>query len=253
MMWILWLVVVTAILRCRCRPAGARAAVTACAEEAPDDVVVRLPEDRSMVASDVEALRLPLAVRGYQMAAVDEVLDRLAVELALRDAQIRAAAERPGPDDSEAGERHIAVDVVVDAPPQVVWDAVTDWPRQSEWMLGTTVRATELRWRGRRGRHRGVHRGRQRAASWTPWSSPSGTRRGGASSATPARWSRGSGSSRCWRCRGAGRGSSGPRSSTCPWGGSAGSGWPVVRPVFAWGVRRSLQKLAADVERARGS
>lgn len=42
-----------------------------------------------MIASDVDTLRLPLAVRGYQMAAVDEVLDRLAAELALRDAEIR--------------------------------------------------------------------------------------------------------------------------------------------------------------------
>jgi DivIVA domain-containing protein len=62
-------------------------------EEEPDDVIVRLPEGRSMVASDVETLRLPLAVRGYQMAAVDEVLDRLAAELALRDAQIRQLQE----------------------------------------------------------------------------------------------------------------------------------------------------------------
>ena len=37
---------------------------------------------------------------------------------------------------------HVAVDVVVDAPAAVVWEAVTDWPRQSDWMLGTTVRAT---------------------------------------------------------------------------------------------------------------
>ena len=25
-------------------------------------------------------------------------------------------------------------------------------------------------------------------------------------------------------------------------------GWPVVRPGFAWGVRRSLRKLARDIE-----
>lgn len=87
MMWILWLVVITAI--------GITVVLLALgrgdglAEDEPDDVVVRLPHERSLVASDVETLRLPLAVRGYQMAAVDEVLDRLAVELALRDAQIQ--------------------------------------------------------------------------------------------------------------------------------------------------------------------
>jgi DivIVA domain-containing protein len=87
MMWILWLIVITAILLSVVLLALGRG--DGLAEEEPDDVVVRLPEDRSMVASDVETLRLPLAVRGYQMAAVDEVLDRLAVELALRDAEIR--------------------------------------------------------------------------------------------------------------------------------------------------------------------
>jgi len=87
MMWILWLIVITAILLSVVLLALGRG--DGLAEEEPDDVVVRLPVDRSMVASDVETLRLPLAVRGYQMAAVDEVLDRLAVELALRDAQIR--------------------------------------------------------------------------------------------------------------------------------------------------------------------
>ncbi len=87
MMWILWLVVITAILLSVVLLALGRG--DGLVEEEPDHVVGRLPEDRSMIASDVETLRLPLAVRGYQMAAVDEVLDRLAAELALRDAQIR--------------------------------------------------------------------------------------------------------------------------------------------------------------------
>lgn len=87
MMWVLWLVVVTAILLTVVLFALGRG--DGLVDEEPDDVVVRLPEERSMVASDIETLRLPLAVRGYQMAAVDEVLDRLAVELAVRDAQIR--------------------------------------------------------------------------------------------------------------------------------------------------------------------
>jgi len=87
MMWILWLVVISAILSGVVLLALGRG--DGLVEEEPDDVVVRLPQERTMVASDVETLRLPLAVRGYQMAAVDEVLDRLAAELALRDAEIR--------------------------------------------------------------------------------------------------------------------------------------------------------------------
>lgn len=37
---------------------------------------------------------------------------------------------------------HISVSVPVHAPAQVVWDATTDWERQSQWMLGTKVRGT---------------------------------------------------------------------------------------------------------------
>lgn len=95
MMWILWLIVITAILLSVVLLALGRG--DGLAEEEPDDVVVRLPEDRSMVASDVETLRLPLAVRGYQMAAVDEVLDRLAAEIALRDARIEQLQDRDSP------------------------------------------------------------------------------------------------------------------------------------------------------------
>jgi uncharacterized protein YndB with AHSA1/START domain len=35
----------------------------------------------------------------------------------------------------------IVVAVDVDAPVETTWAAVTDWDRQGEWMLGTTVRA----------------------------------------------------------------------------------------------------------------
>lgn len=86
MNWILWLIVITAIVITVVMLALGRG--DGLAEEEPDDVIVRLPEGRAMVPADIETLRLPLAVRGYQMAAVDEVLDRLAIELALRDAQI---------------------------------------------------------------------------------------------------------------------------------------------------------------------
>jgi DivIVA domain-containing protein len=98
MMWILWLIVITAVLLSVVLLALGRG--DGLAEEEPDDVVVRLPAERSMVASDIETLRLPLALRGYQMAAVDDVLDRLAAELALRDAQIRQlqADQAPPPE-----------------------------------------------------------------------------------------------------------------------------------------------------------
>ncbi|WP_324612862.1 DivIVA domain-containing protein [Streptomyces specialis] len=47
-----------------------------------------LPMDRPGGPSDVVRVRLPVAPRGYRMAEVDDVLDRLAAELAERDARI---------------------------------------------------------------------------------------------------------------------------------------------------------------------
>lgn len=42
----------------------------------------------------------------------------------------------------------IAVTVDIAAPADQVWAAVTDWDRQGEWMLGTSVQATALGGRG---------------------------------------------------------------------------------------------------------
>ncbi|MEU9121435.1 DivIVA domain-containing protein [Streptomyces sp. NPDC048506] len=54
----------------------------------PDRLSDPLPEDRPVGRADVEAVRLPVAVRGYRMDDVDDVLDRLGAELAERDARI---------------------------------------------------------------------------------------------------------------------------------------------------------------------
>ncbi|MFD3757171.1 DivIVA domain-containing protein [Streptomyces sp. NPDC058622] len=66
-------------------------------EAEPDRVADRLPETRPVVRADIDALRLPVAPRGYRMAEVDDVLERLAAELAERDARIaRLTADRDG-------------------------------------------------------------------------------------------------------------------------------------------------------------
>ncbi|URN15163.1 DivIVA domain-containing protein, partial [Streptomyces sudanensis] len=57
-------------------------------EAPPEHLVDPLPLTRPVSRADVEALRLPLAPRGYRMGEVDDVLDRLAAELAERDARI---------------------------------------------------------------------------------------------------------------------------------------------------------------------
>lgn len=37
------------------------------------------------------------------------------------------------------GRRHLVRDVIVEAPPERVFAALTDWPTQGQWMLGTRV------------------------------------------------------------------------------------------------------------------
>ena len=60
----------------------------------PDRADLVLP-DGTMGPDDVRAVRFSLAPRGYRMREVDEVLDRLAGELAARDARIAALEGRP--------------------------------------------------------------------------------------------------------------------------------------------------------------
>ncbi|MFJ9425511.1 DivIVA domain-containing protein [Streptomyces sp. NPDC101249] len=57
-------------------------------DAAPERLRDALPADRPVARVDVDALRFPLAVRGYRMEDVDDALNRLAAELAERDARI---------------------------------------------------------------------------------------------------------------------------------------------------------------------
>jgi DivIVA domain-containing protein len=61
----------------------------------PDRADVVLPE-RRLGADDVTGLRFGLALRGYRMAEVDRVLDRLAAELADRDRDRAVDRDRDG-------------------------------------------------------------------------------------------------------------------------------------------------------------
>ncbi|MEV0533159.1 DivIVA domain-containing protein [Kitasatospora sp. NPDC050463] len=57
-------------------------------EAVQDRIAARLPQDRPLSRDDVDGIRLPMAVRGYRMDEVDDVLDRLGAELAYRDSRI---------------------------------------------------------------------------------------------------------------------------------------------------------------------
>ncbi|MEE1817077.1 hypothetical protein ACWEPZ_30080 [Streptomyces sp. NPDC004288] len=80
-------------------------------EVAPEQLVDPLPAARPVDRTDVEALRLPVAARGYRMADVDDVLVRLGAELAERDARIAeleealAGAGATGDGGAEGGEK----------------------------------------------------------------------------------------------------------------------------------------------------
>jgi DivIVA domain-containing protein len=63
-------------------------------ETEPDRAPVALPDDRPLHREDVDSVRFAVGVRGYRMDEVDDVLDRLAVEVAERDARIAELEER---------------------------------------------------------------------------------------------------------------------------------------------------------------
>jgi uncharacterized protein YndB with AHSA1/START domain len=58
--------------------------------------------------------------------------------------------------DTSPGPTHLRFEVDVAAPVEQTWAAATDWDRQGEWMLGTTVRGTVNDGRGVGGRLRAV-------------------------------------------------------------------------------------------------
>ncbi|MGD9956642.1 MAG: DivIVA domain-containing protein [Candidatus Nanopelagicales bacterium] len=67
-------------------------------EAEPDRPPTLLPDARLVESDDVDNLRFAVGLRGYRMDEVDDVLDRLAADIAERDAriaQLEAAARPP--------------------------------------------------------------------------------------------------------------------------------------------------------------
>jgi len=61
-------------------------------EVVPDRAPLDLP-DGEIDAGDIESVRFAVGLRGYRMDQVDEVLDRAAEGIAVRDARIRELEE----------------------------------------------------------------------------------------------------------------------------------------------------------------
>ncbi len=53
-----------------------------------DNRPFELPADRRMDRRDLERVRIPVSVRGYRFAETDDLIDRLAAEIVVRDEEI---------------------------------------------------------------------------------------------------------------------------------------------------------------------
>ena len=70
----------------------------------PDRPDVSLPADRPVVREDIDRLRFSVGFRGYRMDEVDDVLDRVAADLAHRDQLIGQLLEQLGGQPADAAE-----------------------------------------------------------------------------------------------------------------------------------------------------
>lgn len=136
----------------------------------------------------------------------------------------------------------LTVQVDTDVPPEQAWAALTDWARQGEWMLGTTVRASrgdghavgdELHAVTGIGRVGMVDR-----MQITRWDPPRvcevlHTGRVVRGPGTFAVEPLGTGSRVIWR-----------EDLDLPLGAVGRAGWPLVRPAARWGLQRSLERFA---------
>ena len=141
----------------------------------------------------------------------------------------------------------VTLDVIIDAPAEIVWDLLFDWPRQGEWILGTAVRVASgdgasvgsviEAWSGvgkvgfldtfvvtvweRPKRCDVLHTGAvvKGTGTFELLALPSGR--------TRFIWS---------------------ESLELPLGMVGRLGWPIARPAFVVGIRRSLTKLAELAE-----
>jgi DivIVA domain-containing protein len=92
-----------------------------------DRAPLALPEDRPLDVQDVDGVRFAVGLRGYRMDEVDDVLDRLADDIAARDARIAqlesqlwtGPAAHPAAADARLPDPPPASTVVDDTPSEV--------------------------------------------------------------------------------------------------------------------------------------
>jgi DivIVA domain-containing protein len=77
MMWLFAILIVLALGGVAVVAAGRGAPMSPAYDDAPDTLV---PSDGPITADDLRRIRFPMAFRGYRMAEVDALLNRLAEE-----------------------------------------------------------------------------------------------------------------------------------------------------------------------------
>ena len=95
MMWLFAILIVLAMGGVAMVAAGRGGSMARAYDDRPDVV---LPDDRPLGARDLRTVRFPLAVRGYRMSDVDDLLARLATEL-----EDRAAGNGEGGSSGDPG------------------------------------------------------------------------------------------------------------------------------------------------------
>jgi hypothetical protein len=67
-----------------------------------DERPFELPQDRRMVRDDLNRVRIPVSFRGYRFAETDDLIDRLAAEIVVRDEEIAQLRKSDAKDSSGA-------------------------------------------------------------------------------------------------------------------------------------------------------
>ncbi|MBB5153413.1 SRPBCC family protein [Saccharopolyspora phatthalungensis] len=135
----------------------------------------------------------------------------------------------------------LRLSIPIQEPPEVVWAAATDWARQGEWMLGTEVHALDdAEGPGTRLVAITGYRGagivdRMEIVEWRPPQTCRVRHHG--------QLIVGEGGFDVVRCGNAASTFMWWERLALPFGGALV--WPMVRPAFAWGMRRSLSAFAA--------
>ena len=107
-------------------------------EPVPDRADLALPGDRPVVSRDLDRVRFSVGLRGYRMEEVDDVLDRLAREVEVRDRRIAELEGRP------VGDAELAtasVDAALAGEPD--GEADRDGSRYAGYPAGSAADATD--------------------------------------------------------------------------------------------------------------